>query len=308
VGDKIVSSFLTILKMSMKETLFKASISSQLNMKNEYASKSFSEFINQFNINLDLTQEQSSTLDEDKRISLSEEQIDIIADQLTSIEGIEEFLKKNCAALLPLSVSLYVINDKLWTMMEKKIWEPKKMLAMSTIPLCTWDQAHEKTSNPKGVKRWPIKPNVMDISFSEKSKMRIQGEGGDFSGFIEQSHLTMRKWGIPDTRRLLPHYVFESLRIDVELEGASMEIHPSPRDELDYDFSENARTFHNHGFLVHTSGENVTLQVGKRKPIQLAGDVYLLVGRRFGKDDVSNQELLVDIWLKLFGKKLALVT
>ena len=294
--------------MSMKETLFKASSYTQLDMRNEYSSKSYSEFVNQFNINLDLTKEQSSALDEGKRISLSEEQFDNIAYQMSLGEGIEEFLKKNCSVLLPVSVSLFVINDKLWTMMERKIWDPKKMLAMSTIPLCTWDQGYEKTSNPKGVKRWPIKPNTMDISFGDKPKMRILGEGGDFSGFIEQSHLTMRKWGMPDTRRLLPNYVFESLRIEVELDRTSIEIHPSPRDELDYDFSEHARTFFNHGFLVYTSGENVILHVGKRKPTRLAGDVFLLIGRRFSKEDESNHELLVDVWLNLFEQNLTMVT
>ncbi|MDH4215181.1 MAG: hypothetical protein OEV85_14800 [Candidatus Thorarchaeota archaeon] len=277
-------------------------------MRNEYSSKAYSGLVSQFNIDMKLTAEQSSAIDDGKSIILSEEQFGGIVDQLISKTNIDIFLKENSGALLPLSVSLFVINDKLWSMMQRKALEKNKMLAMSTIPLCTWDQKHETTSNPKGIKRWPIRPNEVDISFNEKPKMKIQGEGGDFSGFIEQSHLTMRKWGIPDTRKLLPNYVFESLRIEVALNRATIESHPAPRDELDYDFSDHARVFYEHGFLVHVPGEDVILQVGKRKSVKMAGDVFLLVGKRFSEEDTSNQELLVDIWLRLLEKRQSLVT
>jgi len=228
-------------------------------MRYKYPAKAVSEFVNQFSIDLNMIPEQSSAVDEGKVISFSEEQMDDIQNQLISKHGIEGFLKENSDKLLPLSVSLFVINDKLWKMMEKKIWDPKKMLAMSTIPLCTWDQNCETTSNPKGIKRWPPKTNTIDLSFDESPKMRIQGEGGDFSGFIEQSHLTMRKWGLPDTRRLLPNYTYELLRIELKLARAEIEIHPNPRDELDYDFSEHARVFFEHGFMIHLPGEDVIL-------------------------------------------------
>jgi len=277
-------------------------------MRNEYPSKAYSEFVHQFNIDLELTPKQSSALVEGKGIRLSEMQLDIIVNQMTSEDGIEEFLKENCGILLPLSVSLFVINDKLWSIMQRKVWDPQKMLAMSTIPLCTWDQKHESTSNPKGVKRWPIRPNTLNLSFDEKYMMKIQGEGGDFSGFIEQSQLTMRKWGIPETRKLIPNYIFQTLRIDVALNKAAIEIHPSPRDELDYDYSQHARVFFEHGLMVQVPGEDVTLQVGKRGPTQMAGEVFLHIGKRFEKDEVSKQELLVDIWLRLLGKRLSSVT
>lgn len=276
-------------------------------MRNQYRSSAFSEFAEQFRIDLELTPEQSSAVDEGKVVSFSDEQMNDIENQLISKYGIDEFLKENNDKLLPLSVSLFVINDKLWSMMERKIWDQNKMLAMSTIPLCTWDQNHEKTSNPKGIKRWPIKSNTMDLSFDESPKMRIQGQGGDFSGFIEQSHLTMRKWGLPDTRRLIPNYMFESLRIELKLIRAEIEIHPYPRDELDYDFSDHARIFFEHGFMIRLPGEDVILQVGKRKPNQMAGDVFVLIGRRFDKQDLSNHELLVDIWIRLFRKRVSMV-
>jgi len=276
-------------------------------MRSTYPAKAYAEVIDKHNLALDLSPEQSAAIAEGREISLSEKQIESITDQLTGQAGIDSFLNATCKDLLPFSSSLFVINDRLWKMMDRKIWDCRKMLAMTTIPLCTWDHDCETTRNPKGARRWPIKSNSMDIDLGPKPVLKIQGEGGDFSGFIEQSHLTARKWGIPDTRRLLPNYIFESLRIEAILNRAVLEIHPSPRDELDYDFSDHARVFFEHGFLVHVPGEDVTLQVGKRKPTQMAGDVLLLVGKRFDGDDDSNLELLVDIWLKAFEKRMASV-
>lgn len=277
-------------------------------MKNIYRAKACREVIDKHNLSLDLAPEQSAAIDEGKEVSLSEKQIDSAIDELTAQGGTDSFLKTTCKELLPFSSSLYVINDRLWKMMERKVWDPNKMLAMTTIPLCTYDHDRETTHNPKGIRRWPIKPNSLDIELGLRPVLRIQGEGGDFSGFIEQSHLTAKKWGIPDTRRLLPNYIFESLRIEAILSHAALEIHPSPRDELDYDFSDHARVFFEHGFLVHVPGEDVTLQVGKRKPIQMAGDVLLLAGKRFGEEDDSSLELLVDIWLKVLERRMASVT
>ncbi len=277
-------------------------------MKNAYPAKAYAEVIEKHNIALHLAPEQSAAIAEGREISLSETQIERIVGQLTAQDGLDSFLKTTCEALLPFSSSLFVINDRLWKMMERKAWDPKRMLAMTTIPLCTWDHDRETTHNPKGAKRWPVKPNSLRIDLGTKPTLEIQGEGGDFSGFIEQSHLTMRKWGIPDTRRLLPNYIFESLRIEAKLNRAILEIHPSPREDLDYDFSEHARVFFEHGFLVHVPGEDVTVQVGKRKPTQMAGDVLLLVGKRFGGEDGANLELLVDIWLKALERRMASVT
>jgi hypothetical protein len=292
------------MEMSMKETLFKASSSTELDMTSKYSSEAISELVEKLSINMQLTPEQSSDLDSGKGISLSNVQFDFIEEQLTSRIDVDEFLKENQSLLLPLSVSLFVINDKLWNMMERKPWDKKKMLAMSTIPLCTWDKDRETTSNPKGVKRWPIRENMMDLLLNDPPEVIIRGEGGDFSGFIEQSHLTMRKWGVPDSRRLVPNYAFEPLEIRVKLHRAIFEMNPTPREELDYDYSDHARIFFEHGFLVSMPGEDVILHVGKRKPYQMAGQVLLLAGKRFGKDDASDKMLLVDVWLRLFGKRM----
>jgi hypothetical protein len=273
-------------------------------MKNEYLAKSYNEFIEKYNIELDLTQEQLDSIDAGDNIKLDDTQLDRLAEQLVAYEEIDEFIKDNCRALLPISFSLFVVNDKLWEMMKKKVWDPEKMLAMCTVPLCTWDKDYETTSNPKGIRRWPIKPNTLDIHFDNMTKLEIRGEGGDFSGFIEQSHLSTRKWGFPDSRRLIPNFIFQSIHIEALLGRAAIEISPEPREDFDYDFSDHARVFFEHGFVAHIPGEDVILQVGKGKPNRMAGDVYLLIGNRFIEKETQEQTLLADIWLKLFKKRM----
>ncbi|MBN2229175.1 MAG: hypothetical protein JW779_06235 [Candidatus Thorarchaeota archaeon] len=273
-------------------------------MRTEHPAKAYRKLVDEFDIDFRLTDKQSVALDNNDEVIISNEQLENIIDQLIVIGGIDDFLKKNVNALLPVSVSLFVVNDRLWKMMERKIWEPEKMLAMSTIPLCTWDQSSEKISNPKGIKRWEVQPNNVVVSFDDCVRLMIEGEGGDFSGFIEQSQLTMRKWGLPDTRRLIPNYAFESLYIDVLLNRAELITHPEPIGNLDYDFSDQARVFYEHGFLVRLPGEDVTLKVGKRKPTKMLGDVYLLVGSRVTPNDEPYLGLLVDIWLGVLERKM----
>jgi hypothetical protein len=272
-------------------------------MQKEYPSESYRELVDLYNIDLELTEEQQSAFREGLTFSLSEKQLDAIVERLVADDGVENYLERNSHHLLPLSASLFVMNEKLWEMMKRKVWDPEKMLAMSTIPLCAWDQKHESTSNPKGIRRWPIRQNALNLSLGDESKLAVAGEGGDFSGFIEQSHLTMRKWGIPDSRRLIPNYTFEMLRIEVVLDRAAISIHPSPREDFDYDFSDHARVFFEHGFSIHVEGKDVVLQIGKKKPTQMTGNCWLLVGSRIG-DDGKQNALLVDIWLKLFQKRM----
>jgi hypothetical protein len=221
------------------------------------------------------------------------------------LDGIDEFLVKFSQSLLPLSLSLFVLNDRLWKMMERKSWDKEKMLAMSTIPLCIWERKAENTSNPKGASRWGVNPNTFELTLEKDPKILIRGEGGDFSGFIEQSQLTMKKFGIPESRKLIPNYMFEQLQIEVLLDRAVFEIHPAPRDNLDYDYSEPARTFYNYGFAISVPGEDVILKVSKRKPSKMLGDVFLLIGSKILDDDNTHQYrgLKIDILLRALQRK-----
>lgn len=273
-------------------------------MKIAKPAKAYQELLAQFELDLGLTNEQTSALENNQPILLSKEQLDFIVDQFVVIDGLDKFLIKFASSIQPLSLSLFVINDKLWKIMERKEWDPDKMLAMSTIPLCAWDKNSEKTSNIKAVKRWTVHPSDFIISLEKTPSIRIRGDGGDFSGFIDQSQLTARKFGLPESRKEIPNYIIEKLDIEILFNNAKIETYPTPRDNLDYDYSDHARVFYEHGFAISLPGKNVTLKVGKRKPTKMLGDVYFLVGRRVNINDEAFQGLMLDIWLRALRRRM----
>lgn len=274
-------------------------------MKEEKNASAYRELVNEYEIDLGLDEEQSIAVNSDQPFRLSDEQLDYIVDQMTVTSGIDRYLQNHSEVLLPISLSLFVINDRLWKMMERKSWDKEKMLAMCTIPLCTWERKSESTSNPKGANRWEVCPNTFELTLEKDPKILIRGEGGDFSGFIEQSQLTMKKFGIPESRKLIPNYTFEQFQMEVLLDRAVFEVHPAPRDNLDYDYSEPARTFYNHGFAISVPGEDVILKVSKRKPSKMLGDVFLLIGSQFLDDDNTHQYrgLKTDILLRAIQRR-----
>ena len=266
--------------------------------------KAYEELRNDYEVDLGLTPEQSSALDRGESILLSKDQLDFILDQLSVLERLDDFLIKFASSIQPLSLSLFVLNDKLWKIMERKLWDSEKMLAMSTIPLCAWDKNSESISNKKAVKRWTVHPSSFVLSFDKIPIMSITGEGGDFSGFIDESQLTARKFGMPESRKEIPHYIFEKLDIRVEFKNYVVETYPEPRDNLDYDYSDHARVFFEHGFAVSLPGENLTLRVGKRKPTRMLGEVYLLIGRRINVEEEPLTGLMLDLWLRAFQRRM----
>lgn len=272
-------------------------------MKTALNASAYRQLEEEYQINLGLTSEQVHELEEDKAILLSEEQLNFIIDQLIESNGLENYLQNQVKDITPVSLSLFIINDNLWKMMKRKSWDTDKMLAMSIIPLCTWDQKEEKTSNPKGVKRWEIGQNSMYLLFDSEFKIRIKAEGGDFSGFIEQSQLAMRKFGMLESRKLVPNYSFEKLEIDVAMTRAQIKSNPTPRDDFDYDFSESARTFYEHGFAIIVPGEDVVLSVGKRKPCKMLGEAHIMVGIRTTKHENHYRALKMDIWSRALRRR-----
>ncbi|TFG28410.1 hypothetical protein EU528_11235 [Candidatus Thorarchaeota archaeon] len=274
-------------------------------MKVRKNASAYQELANEYEIDLGLNEEQSIAMHSNQPFMLNEDQLDYIVDQMTVTVGIDRYLQAHSEVLLPIALSLFVINERLWKIMERKPWDKEKMLAMCTIPLCTWERKAETTSNPKGSNRWDIHPNSLELALEKNPKILVCGEGGDFSGFIEQSQITMRKFGIPESRKLIPNYTFEQLQMEVKLDRAVFEIHPSPRDNLDYDYSEPARTFYNHGFAISVPGEDVILKVSKRKSLKMAGEVFLLIGSQILEDDDTQhyRALKIDILLRALQRR-----
>ncbi len=260
-------------------------------MKIAKPAKAYQELLDEFEIDLGLTSDQTIALENNQPILLSVEQLDFLIDQIVALVDFDNFLIESIHSVLPISLSLFVINDRLWKMMERKSWDNDKMLAMSTIPLCAWDKKSGDTNNPKAVKRWTIQPCTFELSLDNTPTIEIRGKGGDFSGFIER-------------KKFLPNYIFESLDIGVEFNNASIETYPTPRDDLDYNYSDHASVFYEHGFAISIPGENVTLKVGKRIPTKMLGDVYLLIGTRIDAEDKPNQALMIDIWLRAFQRRM----
>ncbi len=260
-------------------------------MKIAKPAKAYRELLDQFEIDLGLTSDQATALDKNQPILLTKEQLDLLLDQIVALDDIDKFLKKFIHSVLPISLSLFVINDRLWKMMERKSWDNDKMLAMSTIPLCAWDKKLNDTNNPKAVKRWTVQPSTFELSLDSTPTIKITGKGGDFSGFIER-------------KNFLPNYIFESLTIGVKFDDANIETYPAPRDDLDYNYSDYARVFYEHGFAISVPGENVTLRIGKRLPIKMLGEVYLLIGTRVNVEDKPYQALMIDIWLRAFQRRI----
>ncbi len=260
-------------------------------MKIAKPAKAYRELLDQFEIDLGLTSDQAVALKDNQPILLTEGQLDFIVDQIVAVDDIDKFLKKFIDSVLPISLSLFVINERLWKMMGRKTWDNDKMLAMSTIPLCAWDKKLNDINNPKAVKRWTIQPCTFELLLDNTPTIKITGKGGDFSGFIER-------------KNFLPNYIFESLTISVQFIDATIETYPTPREDLDYNYSDHARVFYEHGFAISIPGENVTLRIGKRLPIKMLGDVYLLIGTRVNVENKPYQGLLIDIWLRSFQRRI----
>ncbi|MHA2069080.1 MAG: hypothetical protein ACXABY_32355, partial [Candidatus Thorarchaeota archaeon] len=209
--------------------------------------------------------------------------------------GIPKFLEDYASHIPTVCMSLYVINEKLWKLMERKLWDQEKMLAMTTMPYCFWHKDEEKTSNIKAVRRWGLGENILSYS-TVADRIEIKGEGGDFGGFIDRSQITLRKFGIPEKRKLIPYYAYQKVRIGIHLREAKANAHPLPLDYLDYDYSSSAKDFHDHGIHLEVPGESVTLHIEKRKPSKLSGDVHLFLGFTSESRDDELTALMTDTW------------
>ncbi len=255
----------------------------------------FEGFAKSYDIEFHFSLEQENLLQEDRTVILSSSQLDGIAEQISTQSDLESFLEENAQRISPVCMSLYVTNKATWKLMERRAWDKDRMLAMTTMPYCFWDQKEEHGSNLKGVKRWELGNTTLGFS-SRPSILTVAGNGGDFAGFITRGMVTSRKFGMPETdKQLVPNYVFQKLEINAQLDDARIEIHPEPSDDLDYDFSESAKVFHNHGIHLEMQGEHINLKVERRKPAKLNGTAHLLVAVP-PQPESSVKLLLADVW------------
>ena len=228
----------------------------------------------------------------------SNSHIDQILDLLDQDIGLRNYLVHHSSIISPLSLSLYVLNDALWKIMERRNSQSDKMLAMCTIPICTWEKESATASNPSGVKRWDIHPSTVDVEKEDLPNMKITGHGGNFCGFIEKSMISSRHFGLPESKDLIPNYQSSKIGIDVDLTTINATTNPLPNDSLDYDFADSAKVFFDHGILLSGDGDSFQLAIDRRKPLKLKGEVFLFIGRRESEEDV-HQSVLADIWFQI---------
>ncbi|MFW9803984.1 MAG: hypothetical protein ACFFFC_15080 [Candidatus Thorarchaeota archaeon] len=272
-------------------------------MKVSQSKTVFDEFSQKHGVDIRFSPEQYDLLEKNQDIVLSPRQMDDLVSQLSSQDGMVNFLEETASQIPAVCMSLYVLNDSLWRMMERKPWDQNKMLAMSTMPYCYWDKNQLSTSNPKAVKRWELGSNELTY-MSAVPSLSIEGNGGDFNGFIEQSMITNRRFGIPDTNRPIPNFQFKGIKVTAQLSEADVIIHPKPLDIFDYDFSAPAKTFHDLGVDIIISGEYVTLEIENRKPAKLHGDVHILIGVPVDFESQQFGLLFADVWFWAFRKTL----
>ncbi|MFX0044275.1 MAG: hypothetical protein ACFE8Z_00365 [Candidatus Hermodarchaeota archaeon] len=261
----------------------------------------FEEFASKFDVQIRFSKDQYRQFEKDIPVVLTAFQLDELVEQVSEHMGLADFLEDNAPQISPVCMSLFVLNEATWALMNRKPWDKNKMLAMTTLPHCSWDRNEESTSNPKSVKRWDLGQSTLAFGKAPPT-LNVSGDGGDFSGFIEQSMLTARKFGMPETRGLVPNYQFKKLEIAADLKDARIHVHPEPADEFDYDYSASAKTFYNHGIDLELDGESVTLQVGKQNPSKLRGRVHLLVGVPNDAECDPSKELLADIWFRVLHR------
>ncbi len=264
-------------------------------MKAGQSLNTFEEFAARFGLDIRFSKDQHLEFKEDIPVVLSSSQLDEIVDQISGQKDLGVFLEETAPDISPVCMSLFVLNEAIWELMKRKPWDKEKMLAMTTMPYCCWDSKEKSASNPKSAKRWELHPNSLAYR-SASSEIMIAGEGGDFGGFIEQSMVSARRFGIPESWGLVPNYQFMRVEIVADLKDAKISVNPEPADEFDYDFSAPAKNFYDHGVHMEISGENVSLKVEKRKPSKLRGEVHLLIGVPSDSEDEGSKALLSDVW------------
>ncbi|MFX1330404.1 MAG: hypothetical protein ACFE9W_02510 [Promethearchaeota archaeon] len=278
---------------------------SWIEMKIGQPQSTFEEFAEKHNVQFSFSPEQQSLFDEDQPVVLTTSQLDQLTEQISRQVGLEAYLEANAQHIAPICMSLYVMNDDTWALMERKPWDKDKMLAMTTMPYCFWDANEEHGSNLKGVKKWDLGSTIIAFR-GNPPNLTIEGNGGDFSGFANRGMTTLRRFGLPEMdNKLVPRYTFQKIQIHAELNEAKVFLHPKPCKEFDYDFSEPAKLFHDYGVHLELPGDDVTLTVEKRKPSRLRGRVHLLVAGSNKPDIDSFKALMTDIWLWTFNRLMA---
>jgi len=264
-------------------------------------------------IEVPLTPEQRIDMDGRGKTKLHRSQLVQVVQEI--LEGgdsfpdiIERFHPRNPGVCM----SLFVINDDTWKLMEKKEKNPERMLPMTTIPWFLWEEKAESPSNPWGVTR--LGPSDGKIRMDSKNSLLvIRGNGGDFSGIVE-GRITQTEYSrfravvpeLPKPTKLVPRYESQPVSVSVSIDQLDADIYPRPQKELDYTFCESPRAYFEHGLLLRTDGSNVRLRVGNRRESQLRGEIRIFIGGPSPGTEANDNLLTHHVWLNALHKVITL--
>ncbi|MHA1964159.1 MAG: hypothetical protein ACXACG_02975 [Candidatus Thorarchaeota archaeon] len=254
----------------------------------------------------ELTKEQYEMLGNKGRTTLSKQQLGLVSEALAGNQTTSEFVNSYRDHFQPLSMSLFVFNDSLWKLMEKKPESVNTMLPMATIPLFYWKKTAITPKNPYGVKRDPN--SRLSLNIEPHQSVAFQGLGGEFCGILE-GQLVDQETGprpiiaptFPGPKEKVPKYEFQEIEIRMQFGNLRANLYPNPRKSIDYTYSEHPKIFYEHGLSVSSEGIEVQLGIGNKRAQPLHGDVMLLLGKRWVSDAPGHEILFYHVWLNAFS-------
>lgn len=255
---------------------------------------------------LGLTKEQYEILGNKSGTTLTRGQLHLMSEILAGNQTITEFVNNLADRFQPLSMSLFVFNDSLWKMMEKKPESMNTMLPMATIPRFYWKESSITPKNPYGVKR--DLNSSLSLNIEPHQSIVFQGVGGDFCGILE-GHLVEQEIKarpvisptFPGIKEKAPKYETRDIEIRMQFGNLRTNLYPDPSKSIDYTFSEHPRVFYEHGLSVSSEGMLVQLGIGNKRAQPLHGDVILLLGKRWESDAPGHEILFYHVWLNAFS-------
>ncbi|MHA1906383.1 MAG: hypothetical protein ACW98Y_03735 [Candidatus Thorarchaeota archaeon] len=233
---------------------------------------------------------------------LTRAQLISVAEQLNQGDSLHSYVQTIADDFNPLSVAVFVFNDAVWKLMEKKEVSTDTMLPMVTIPGFFWKQSSVSQGNPYGSERDSY--HKSSCVYNPGKNISIMGSGGDFCGIVEAQlaeHKTRPRPvlapHLPGPTNPVPRYESDDIGINISLTNISVELYTNPQKRMDYTFSEHPKVFYDHGMALVTDGSNVQLRVGGKKPQNLYGDVWVLFGKRWGPEEDPLKVIQFHVWL-----------
>lgn len=265
-------------------------------------------------VNIEFSREQRAALERDSRTTLQGGQIAHIVESLCPTSAsLFKFVETTKAELQPISLSLFVLNEDTWTLMQKKRDHNLNMLPMLTFPWVYWEPAAKTRTNPLGIRRDPR--SELDVSVLENERCIVfSGIGGNFAGHMEgrvvQRHTGMRPLLIPGgvgEREKVPHYESQRLRIVIDASESDCALYPVPDKRLDYRFSETPKVFYEHGLRIDAASASVRLRVGTQPETRLRGETRVLIGKPPSSIKDSTTMITFHVWLNAIEQAMALM-